>query len=176
MSTAERQRWIVEQLPIGPGDRVLELGCGHGVVASLICERLAGGSYVGIDRSSTMIAAAAGRNARHIAAGRASFQAVAVADAVLEGLFDCVVAIHLPVLERGDPAKELAALRPHLAQGARLCTGFQPPDGSRLEATVAHVSDALVRNGFQVDGVRRGTPGGRPAAVVIAVLATPAPA
>jgi hypothetical protein len=101
---------------------------------------------------------------------------VAVVDAVLEGLFDCVVAIHLPVLERGDPSAELAALRPHLAPGARLCTGFQPPDGSLIEATVAHVSDALVRNGFRVDAVRHGTPGGRPAAVVIATLAAPADA
>jgi SAM-dependent methyltransferase len=158
---------------------VLELGCGHGVAASLICERLAGGSYMGIDRSATMVAAASGRNARYIATGHASFQAVAVADAVLEGLFDCVVAIHLPVLERGDPAKEPAALRPHLAPGARLCTGFQPPDGPLgplIEATVAHVSDALVRNGFRVDEVRYGTPGGRPAAVVIATLAAPADA
>jgi protein-L-isoaspartate O-methyltransferase len=36
----DRQRIFIERMKVRPDDRVLEIGCGHGIAASLICERL----------------------------------------------------------------------------------------------------------------------------------------
>ena len=51
----DRIRWAVETLDVEPGDRVLEIGGGPGVAASLVCERLGGGNLLLIDRSATAI-------------------------------------------------------------------------------------------------------------------------
>src|SRR5688500_20138430 len=69
----ERLRSVVEQLDIGPDDRVLEIGCGHGVAATIVCERLDRGRLTAIDRSAKMIAAAARRNAAYVESGKAEF-------------------------------------------------------------------------------------------------------
>ena len=79
---------------------MLEVGCGHGVAVSLICERLDGGRVTGRDRSAKMIAAAERRKREHVAAGRAAFRTEAFEEADLgDERFDKVLAVHVP-LER----------------------------------------------------------------------------
>lgn len=70
---SERLARIVEAMKLEPGDQVLEIGCGHGVAASYIGQRLKSGYLVALDRSAKMIAAAKRRNRALLKAGRAEF-------------------------------------------------------------------------------------------------------
>lgn len=52
-------RMLVDAAGVGPGDRVLDVACGTGVVARLAADRVAvGGSVVGLDRNPAMLAVA----------------------------------------------------------------------------------------------------------------------
>jgi ubiquinone/menaquinone biosynthesis C-methylase UbiE len=114
---SERIRRAVDGLSIGPGDRVLELGCGHGVAADLVCRRLESGHLTAIDRSPKMIAAARRRNATHVEAGKATFLCTTIEDADLgDQRFDKVFGIHFPPYRR-DPAAVRALVEPLLAPG-----------------------------------------------------------
>ncbi len=55
MPTPERARWAVDRLEVSAGDHVLEVGCGHGHAAALVCELVGeAGSLTAIDRSPLM--------------------------------------------------------------------------------------------------------------------------
>jgi trans-aconitate methyltransferase len=64
---SERFVWAVDTLTLDPADRVLEVGCGHGVAVSLVCGRLTSGRITAIDRSKKMIEMAARRNRANVA-------------------------------------------------------------------------------------------------------------
>ena len=61
-AASDRLVWAAAVVDPAPGERVLEVGCGHGVLVSLLAERIGTGQVVAVDRSPTMIAAAARRN------------------------------------------------------------------------------------------------------------------
>src|SRR5918994_4848660 len=109
---SERLRSVVEQLDIRPDERVLEIGCGHGVAATLVCERLDGGAYTAVDRSPKMIAAARRRNARHVAAGRAEFLVMPL-EALELGTrrFDVIFAARVGLFHR-EPERARALIEP----------------------------------------------------------------
>ncbi len=148
---AERLVWAVDVLAVGPDDRLLEIGCGHGVAVSLVCERLRGGTIVAIDRSARMIEAAARRNADHVAAGLASFRTAPLDRADFGGArFDKVFAVNVGLFWRGRPVRELAIIREHLAPEGRLFLFHEPPPNSTGPAIVGPVPALLEDSGFAV--------------------------
>jgi ubiquinone/menaquinone biosynthesis C-methylase UbiE len=124
---SERLRSIVESLDIRPDDRVLEIGCGHGVAATLVCERLGKGRLTAVDRSAKMIEAATRRNAEHVASGRAEFLVASLEDLDLgERRFDKVFAIRVGLFHR-DPERAHRLVEAWLAPGGQTRAFFDAP-------------------------------------------------
>jgi SAM-dependent methyltransferase len=72
---AAELRQMIADLPLRPGDRVLDLACGEGVYAAWLAERVApGGSVNGVDISSAFLALAQQRAAASPHADLLAFQ------------------------------------------------------------------------------------------------------
>src|SRR5215210_1146390 len=112
---SERFVWAVETLALEPADRVLEVGCGHGVAVSLVCERLTSGRITAIDRSEKMIEMAARRNREHVTEGKAVLKTTALEKADLgDARFDKVFAFNVAPFAL-QPKEALGIVRRHLA-------------------------------------------------------------
>jgi len=64
--------WAIPQLGIQAGDRVLDVGCGSGVLVRLISGLVPQGFVAGIDHSPTMVRQSLGLNAAGVADGNVS--------------------------------------------------------------------------------------------------------
>ena len=126
---SERLRAIVDRLDIRPDARVLEIGCGHGVAATMVCERLTTGRLTAIDRSRKMIEAAPRSNAANVAAGRAEFLVASLEDADLgERRFDVVFAVRVGLFHR-DPERARALAERWLAPGGAVHAFYDAAGG-----------------------------------------------
>lgn len=121
-----RLRAAVDALPLRPGMRVLEIGCGPGAAARAVAVRIGAGMVLGIDRSARAIALAERAGADLIAAGRLRLRCVAVEDFTPEpgeAPFDLAFALRVGALDGRHPAageRALLRLRKVLAPGALL--------------------------------------------------------
>ncbi len=138
---AEYDRHILRLLAPGAGDRVLDLGCGTGVLTRLIADQVdpdAGGEAVGIDAAAKMIAVA--RKKRGNRACR--FEVMAAEDlAFADQSFDAVVSSlffhHVPLdLKEKALAEAYRVLRP----GGRLIVADMHVPTTAMGALVSHVS------------------------------------
>jgi ubiquinone/menaquinone biosynthesis C-methylase UbiE len=101
--------------PIGPADRILDLGCGTGIVARLVRERLGGGTRIaGLDISAPMIA-----KARALAPELEWHEGNAMKLPFEEGAFDLLLSQQMLQFVP-DPAAALREARRVLVPGGRL--------------------------------------------------------
>lgn len=117
---------IVNALPLRPGLRVLEIGCGPGAAARAVARRIGNGQVLGIDRSAKAIAQAIAASRDEMASGRIRFRHVAAEDFELdkgERLYDIAFAIRVGALDGRHPESECVArqrIRRALVNGGSL--------------------------------------------------------
>lgn len=143
-----RLTWALSVVDPAQGERLVELGCGPGVAAALVCERLVDGHLVAVDRSATACARAAARNAAHLEAGRLSVVRSEVAALTLPaGSVAKVFAVNVNLFWTRVPVRELAVLRDVLRPDGSLFLlyGKGPTGADRVTGTIA---DALRSGGF----------------------------
>jgi cyclopropane fatty-acyl-phospholipid synthase-like methyltransferase len=96
----------VNALPLRPGLRVLEIGCGPGVAAREVSRRIGDGKVVAIDRSATAVRLATAGSASEIESGRLEFRTVAIEDFERdagEDRFDLAFAMRVGALDGRHP-------------------------------------------------------------------------
>lgn len=126
----DRAAWAVDQLHLGPEDRVLEIGGGPGAAAELVCRRLPHGFLLGIDRSPVAIERSRKRNQLCIDAGRLELRRGAVSDlAVPDASFDVVFSLNVNLFWTGPAQRELDLLHRALRPGGRLHIQYGPAPG-----------------------------------------------
>jgi ubiquinone/menaquinone biosynthesis C-methylase UbiE len=108
---------VYQRLMLQAGHRVLEIGFGNGRMLPALLALADDVTYVGLDRSETMVAEAASFNAGSIASARASFR-LGAAEAIPydDASFDRVFAVNVVYFWR-EPVRALAEMRRVLRPG-----------------------------------------------------------
>jgi SAM-dependent methyltransferase len=168
----ERVRWAVDQLPLRPGCRVLEIGCGSGTAAELVCARTGGARVLAVDRSATAVARTVERNLGAVRSGVLTVRQAALAElAVPAASFDVAFAVDVNLFWTTPADPELTVLRRALAPGGTLLVAYGPgPCPARQDAVLERVRSAVAAHGFVApvvlredggSGVRARNPTGR---------------
>jgi cyclopropane fatty-acyl-phospholipid synthase-like methyltransferase len=118
---------VVDALPLRPGMRVIEIGCGPGAAARAVAERIGpDGHVLGVDRSPRAIAQLTEHAATLIADGRLTPRLAAAEDLELapgEARYDLAFAVRVGALDGRHPAAGAEArqrIRRALVDGGRL--------------------------------------------------------
>ena len=151
---SDRLRWAADVVAPQPGDRVLEVGSGHGVLVGLLADEVVTGEVVGLDRSPTMTATAARRNRAHVEAGRVRLQTGTFEDAVLGAEpFDRLVAFNVALFHRSaDPWARVDRL---LQPAGEAYVFHQLMDPTAHQRVLTDFTGVLATAGWHVDRVLR---------------------
>ena len=117
---------FVDALPLRPGMRVIEIGCGTGAVARAVADRIGDGHVLAIDRSAKAVEQTRAGSSAYLASGRLSVRHVAAEDLELEPgepPYDLAFGIRVGALDGRHPdagTRALARIAAALTDEGRL--------------------------------------------------------
>ena len=154
-----RIRWAVEVMDVQPADHVLEIGCGPGAGAELICSRLQTGKLFAIDRSESGVDRTKRRNAKYVDAGRLTVRQIDLATLrVPVKRLNKVFAFNVNLFWVRDCAEEVALLHERVLPGGAVFLFYEANRAELVPTIVQGASTALQAGGFRVSVVEQKAP------------------
>lgn len=154
-----RIRWAVDLMDIQPSDHVLEIGCGPGAGAELICSRLETGKLFAIDRSESGVDRTKRRNAKYVESGRLTVRQIDLATLrVPVKRLHKVFAFDVNLFWVRDCADEVALLHERVLPGGSVFLFYDAGRPEQLRNVIEKASAALADGGFRVSVVEQKSP------------------
>ena len=148
---AERHLWAAKIIDPQPTERILEIGCGTGILAGQLAARLDEGCIHALDRSLSLVEKAEKKNQRHLDSGRMKISNLEFLDFESPIKYDKAVAFNVNFFQR-ENSKELGKIKELLAEDGKLYVFFQAP----YHVDISHadpIMKNLLDNGYKVQMV-----------------------
>lgn len=154
-----RIRWAVDLMDVQPADQVLEIGCGPGAGAELICRRLETGKLFAIDRSESGVDRTKRRNHQYVQAGRLTVRQIDLATLrVPVKRLTKVFAFNVNLFWVRECADEIALLHERVVPGGSVFLFYEANRAELVPNIVEKASTALADGGFRVSVVEQKAP------------------
>ena len=154
-----RIRWAVDLMDVRPDDQILEIGCGPGAGAELICERLETGRLFAIDRSESGVDRTRRRNQKYVDAGRLTVRQIDLATLrVPVKKLTKVFAFNVNLFWVRACADEVALLHERVVPGGSVFLFYEANRPELVPNIVRKTSAALTQGGFRVSVVEQKAP------------------
>jgi len=154
-----RIRWAVDLMDVQPNDHVLEIGCGAGAAAELICEKLETGKLFAIDRSESGVDRTKRRCARFIESGRLTVRQIDLATLrVPVKRLNKVFAFNVNLFWVRECQDEIALLHERVVPGGAVYLFYEANRAELVPNMVEKASAALTDGGFRVSVVEQKAP------------------
>jgi protein-L-isoaspartate O-methyltransferase len=151
--------WAVELMDPQPGDNILEIGCGPGYGAELICQRLTTGKLFAIDRSESGVDRTKRRCARFLESGRLTVRQIDLATLrVPVKRLNKVFAFNVNLFWVRGAADEIALLHERVVPGGAVYLFYEANRPELVPTIVKKTSAALIEGGFRVSVVDQKAP------------------
>jgi trans-aconitate methyltransferase len=146
-----RIRWAVDLMEVRPADHILEIGCGAGHAAELICSRLETGKLFAIDRSESGVDRTKRRCARFVEAGRLTVRQIDLATLrVPVKRLHKVFAFNVNLFWVRDCADEVALLHERVVPGGAVYLFYEVKFPEEMSTVIEKASRSLADGGFRV--------------------------